>query len=68
MNLLEHYIKEVHSITDVSNKYKKYHWYRGETMYEVVMTVDCYGYIEVCTHTFTESQWADAQVLGYYLA
>ena len=68
MNLLENYIKEVHSIINVSNHFKKYDWYDGEPMYEVVMTVDCWGNVKRYTHIFRKSEWEEAQKLGYFMA
>ena len=47
MNLLEHYIKEIHSVQDVSDKYEKAIRHKPkEPLYEVDVTVDCYGVVE----------------------
>ena len=50
MNLLEHYIKKVHSITDVTDKAKKYVFYRvGDKYVKVNMDIVCYGIEENVT-------------------
>ena len=47
MNLLEHYIKEIHNVEDVSDKYDKAIQKKPkEPLYEVDITVDCYGVVE----------------------
>jgi hypothetical protein len=68
VNLLENYIKKVHSIINVSDRFKKYDWYDGEPMYEVVMTVDCWGNVKEYTHIFRKSEWETAVKLGYFMA
>ena len=42
MNLIEHYIKEIHNVTDVTNKYKEINGCPpNETIYEVDLTYVC---------------------------
>ena len=46
MNLLEHYIKEIHSVQDVSDKFEKTTGNKPkEPLYEVDVTFDCYGVV-----------------------
>ena len=69
MNLLEHYIKEVNSVEDVSNQFKERHGYSPcEPLLRVDLTCDCYGRIERETWFFLESEWKDKQKKGYFLA
>lgn len=68
MNLVANYIKKVHSIINVSDRYKKYAWYKGEPMYEVVMTIDSWGYVTEYTRVFSKSEWEEAMKLGYFMA
>ena len=47
MNLLEHYIKEIHNVEDVSDNYEKAIRHKPkEPLYEVDVTFDCYGVVE----------------------
>lgn len=65
MNLLEHYIKEVHSVMDVTNRLA---YPASEPMYAVDLTYDCYGAIERKTKHFYKSEWEEAQKKGYFMA
>ncbi len=57
MNLLEHYIQEVHSITQKGN------------LVVVDVTVNCYGATTRTTHTFLSMQECENSLKkGYYLA
>ena len=52
MNLLEHYIKEIISVEDVTKEWEKYmqekdpNFIETNPMLEVKMLVNCYGNIE----------------------
>lgn len=69
MNLLEHYIKEIHSVQDVSDKYERAIRQKPkEPLYEVDITVDCYGVIERMSKFMSKSEFEQAKKQGYFLA
>lgn len=69
MNLLEHYIKEVHSVTDVTKFYSdKARCPLKEPLYEVDLTYDCYGRITRKIRCFFKSEWEEAKSKGYFMA
>ena len=69
MNLLEHYIKEIHSVQDVSNKFEKATGGKPkEPLYEVDVTVNCYGVVERKRKFISKSEFEQAKKQGYFLA
>ena len=69
MNLLEHYIKEIHSVQDVSDKYERAIRQKPkEPLYEVDVTVDCYGVVERTRKIMSKSALEQAKKQGYFLA
>lgn len=69
MNLLEHYIKEVHSVEDVTNEFEESNGYPSkEPMLKVKLCVDCYGIEKDVEEIFFLSQWEEAKKNGYYMA
>ena len=69
MNLLEHYIKEIHSVQDVSDKFEKETGHKPkEPLYEVDITVDCYGTVERKRKFMSKSEFEQAKKQGYFLA
>ena len=69
MNLLEHYIKEIHSVQDVSDKYEKATGRKPkEPLYEVDVTVNCYGAAELKREFMSKSEFEQAKKQGYFLA
>ena len=69
MNLLEHYIKEIHSVQDISDKYKKAIRQKPkEPLYEVDVTFDCYGVVERKRRIMSKSALEQAKKQGYFLA
>ena len=69
MNLLEHYIKEIHSVTDVTKEYINYtNDDPLEPLFEIDMTVDCYGNISRTKTRFWEKEWETIKKRGYYFA
>ena len=69
MNLLEHYIKEIHSVQDVSDKYEKAIRHKPkEPLYEVDVTVDCYGVVERTRKIMSKSALEQAKKQSYFLA
>ena len=69
MNLLEHYIKEIHNVQDISDKYEKATGNKPkEPLYEVDVTVDCYGVVERTRKFMSKSEFEQAKKQGYFLA
>ena len=69
MNLLEHYIKEIHSVQDVSDKFVRATGHKPkEPLYEVDITVNCYGVIERKRGFMSKSDFEQAKKQGYFLA
>ena len=69
MNLLEHYIKEIHNVEDVSDKYERAIRQKPkEPLYEVDITVDCYGVVERMKKIMSKSALEQAKKQGYFLA
>ena len=74
MNLLEHYIKEVISIVDVTKEWEDFirkdipNFVETNPMLEVKMLVNCYGNIEETIKRLHKSEWDKIQEQGYYMA
>jgi hypothetical protein len=61
MNLLEHYIKEVHSVEEIKEDWGSF--------ILVDLTVNCYGITERTKTSFSNmEEWEKAKEKGYYLA
>ena len=68
MNLIEHYIKEIHSVKDVSNKFEEATGRKSkEPLYEVDITVNCYGVVERTRKFMSKSEFERANKQGYFL-
>ena len=68
MNLLEHYIKEIHSVQDISDKYENAIRHKPkEPLYEVDVTFDCYGVVTRNKRIFRESDFEIAKKQGYFM-
>ena len=69
MNLLEHYIKEIHNVEDVSDKFARATGRKPEEpLYEVDITADCYGVVERMKKIMSKSALEQAKKQGYFLA
>lgn len=69
MNLLEHYIKEIYKIKDVTERFKKtVNPSISEQVLLVYMHVNCYGVEEDVEKIFTFSQLKEVQEKGFYMA
>ena len=69
MNILEHYIKEIHSAEDVTDLFEEKNGYPPhEQLFKVDLTYDCYGLIKREVRYFFKTEWEDAQKKGYFLA
>ena len=69
MNLLKHYIEEIHSVQEISNKFEKATGHKPkEPLYEVDVTVNCYGAVERKREFISKSEFEQAKKQGYFLA
>ena len=69
MNLLEHYIKEIHNVEDVSDKFERATDCKPkEPLYEVDVTIACYGVVERMRKIMSKSEFEQAKKQGYFLA
>ena len=69
MNLLKHYIKEIHSVQDVSDKFEKATGSEPkDPLYEVDVTVNCYGVVERMRKFMSKSEFDQAKKQGYFMA
>lgn len=67
MNLLESYIKEIHSVTDVTEGFIKNYGYKpDEPLLEVDLTSICYGITERTKKTFWKSEFETIKKKGYF--
>lgn len=64
MNLLEHYIEEVISVTEYIPKTIP----TDKKWVEVKMLVNCYGTIEETTQLMPVDEWEKVKKQGYYMA
>ena len=68
MNLIENYIKKIHSEKDITKDYiKKIGKAPLENLIEVDLDYDCYGSLKRDNIIFTESQWKEVKRQGYFL-
>ncbi len=58
MNLLEHYIIEIHNVIEFNTV---------PGMIKVDVTYNCYGTVERGTHITSKELWEEALNKGYYL-
>lgn len=69
MNQIEYYIKEVYSVIDITENFKKHCGYEPEEpLYKVDLTYNCYGSIKRTKQTFWKSNWEAVKKAGYYMA
>ena len=69
MNLLEHYITEIHNVRDVSDEFEKSTGQKSkEQLYEIDVTFDCYGIVERKKKIMSKSKFEQAKKQGYFLA
>ncbi len=65
MNLLEHYIEEVHSIVPCTAEWTKE--LPEQNFLSVDVTYNCYGVIERTTRVFEIEEWDITQKRGYWM-
>lgn len=70
LNLLEHYVKRIYSIKDITGRVKE-HIDKPDLLtkyYEVDMDVVCYGVNERVKEIFTDEGLDELKNRGFYLA
>lgn len=69
MNKIEHFIKKIHSVKDVTKEYSKYAGWKdaAKPIVKVDMTVDSYGIVSRVSEVFSEYEWNKIKQQGYYL-
>lgn len=68
MNLLEHYIEEVLTIEDITNKCPEFFDVVKEPIYKIKMIVNCYGNKETVEVMWHKTKYEANINRGYYLA
>lgn len=68
MNLLEHYIKNVICIEDITDNYQRKFGTVDEPIYRIKMTVNCYGCKTTEEVVWRKSTYETNIQKGYYLA
>lgn len=68
MNLLEHYIKAVLEIKDITNECPEFFDVVNEPIYKIKMIVNCYGNKEVVEVVWSKTRYETNFQKGYYLA
>lgn len=74
MNLLEHDIKKVISVEDVTKEWEKCmqeedpNFVETDPMLQVAIIVNCYGQTTGTAKMFHKSEWDKIQEQGYYMA
>lgn len=66
MNLLEHYIREVHSVEEYKEEWTKE--FPDIEFVKVDVTYDCYGRTERKTHVWNKAQWNAIKTQKYFMA
>lgn len=65
MNLLEHYIKEIHSVKEYNEEWTKE--FPDTQFIEADITYDCYGTIERKKHVWNINTWNRIKENGYFM-
>jgi hypothetical protein len=65
MNILEHYIVEIHSVTPYEADWTSE--FPDRKFVQVDMTHDCYGQVLRNTHVFNTKEWEQIKSQGYYM-
>lgn len=74
MNLLEHYIKEVISVVDVTKEWEDFmrkdipNFVETDPMLEIKILINCMGIEEYNILWYHKSEWDKIQEQGYYVA
>jgi hypothetical protein len=65
MNVLEHYILEVHNVEPYTAEWTSE--FPDRDFISVDCTDDCYGHIKRAKHVWDKKEWAKIQEQGYYM-
>lgn len=65
MNLLEQYIKEIHSEKPHEEEWTKE--FKGKQFVEVEVTTNCYGSLTTEKRVFEVAEWAIIKEQGYWM-
>lgn len=68
MNLLEHYIKEVHSVKACEESWTYDELFKDDEFVNVDLTYNCYGAIERRIRCWSKDDWEHIQEQGYFMA
>lgn len=74
MNLLEHYIKKVISVVDVTKEWEDFmrkdipNFVETDPMLEIKILINCMGIEEYNILWYHKSEWDKIQEQGYYMA
>ena len=67
MNLLEHYIKEVHEVKDITNEFIEHFGYEpSEPLYQIDLTYNYCGCNKRKNKIFFKSEWEEIKKCGYF--
>lgn len=67
MNLLEHYIKEIHSVRKCEEEWTKDDYFKDEEYVEVDLTYDCYGSIKRTIRCWEKEYFEHIKEQGYFM-
>ena len=65
MNLLEHYIKEIHSVEVCNEKWVQE--FPDRIIMKIDLTCDCYGRISRDIYYWRKEMWEDIKQQGYFM-
>lgn len=69
MNLLEHYIEQIHGVVDLTDEFARHCGYvPKEPFLEVDVTYNCYGVKKREKVSFWKSNFDNVKKVGYFLA
>ena len=69
MNVLEHFIKEIHSVRDITEEFEQHSGHEpAEPLLQVDLTYDCYGIITREIKTFWKSDFEQAKKVMEYIS
>lgn len=66
MNILEHYIKEIHSVEPYEESWTKD--FPQKKFVKVDFTHDCHGSVRRTTVVFDTDEWEEVRKQGYFMA
>lgn len=67
MNLIEHHIREIHSINPWILDSKEYPWSVGREWLIVDVTLDCHGNISRTKEYISKAEWEEVMNNGYFM-